>query len=89
MPFPLDVSRGYVKSRPESLLPEPAFSPSRTMFFYPIHEGAFKTDIAADFFAFNVLMPQDLVAFGQELLIKTQFPSPIHSRSLSTNTSDS
>jgi len=59
------------------------------MFFYPIHEGAFKTDIAADLFAFNVLMPQDLVAFGQELFIKTQFPSPIHSRSLSTSTSDS
>ncbi len=49
------------------------------MFYNPIHEGAFKTDIAADLFAFDVLMPQDLVAFGQELLIKTQFPSPIHS----------
>src|SRR5271165_1478490 len=60
-----------LKPRPESSLAQPAFSPSRTMFFYPIQEGAFKTDVAADLFAFNVLMPQDLVAFGQELPIKT------------------
>ena len=61
----------FPEPQPESLLPEPVFSPSRTMFFYPIQEGAFKTDVAADLFAFDVLMPQDLVAFGQELLVKT------------------
>jgi len=40
------------------------------MFYDPIQEGAFKTNVAPDLFAFDVFMPQDFVAFGQELPIK-------------------
>jgi hypothetical protein len=41
------------------------------MLYNPIQEGAFKTNVAPDLSAFDVFMPQDLVAFGQKLPIKT------------------
>ena len=50
-------------------LREPTFSPSQTMFYNPIQESTLETNIAPGLFAFDPFMPQDLVAFGQELLV--------------------
>jgi len=40
------------------------------MFHNPIEERSFESDIVTDFFALNPFVAQDLLAFGQELLIK-------------------
>ena len=44
--------------------------PDRAVFDDPIDQGAFKADVVASFLALDPFMPQDLVAFSQELLIE-------------------
>jgi hypothetical protein len=48
----------------------PALPPSRPMFHDPIEESSFKADVIPSLFALNPLMAQNLLALGQELLIK-------------------
>jgi hypothetical protein len=38
--------------------------PDRPVYDDPIHEGAFKTDVAASFLALDPFVTKDLVAFG-------------------------
>jgi hypothetical protein len=40
------------------------FAPGRPVFQGPIKQGAFKTDVAASFFALDPFVTKDLFAFG-------------------------
>ncbi len=41
------------------------------MFADPIEQGAFEADIVAQAFGFNPFVTEDLLSFGEKLLVKT------------------